>query len=121
MRSIPAKLRKDMEDDPYYKNCCITGMPGTAIKLEWHHNLIFAGKQVQEKFAILPICYDIHERVKSDQYLRGRLDWIMLNRATDEQLKKYSKAEDLFAKKKRLNKKYGDQGRGFVRQEGKAK
>jgi len=36
-----------------------------------------------------------------------KLDWIMLNRATDLELQTYSKAENYFEKKKRLNEKYG--------------
>lgn len=106
MRPVPAKLRKEIESDPFYKNCCITGMPATADKIDWHHNFIFAGRQVNEKWCILPICEGLHKRVKSDRNLRERLDWIMLNRATDEQLKKYSKATDLIAKRERLNKIY---------------
>ncbi len=40
-------------------------------------------------------------------YNKSRCDWIMLNRGTDEQLKKYSKAVDLIKKREYLNKVYG--------------
>ncbi len=93
-----------MSKDPYYKKCCVTGQPG---RLEWHHNLIYAGKQVQEKWCILPVLGRIHE-VANDKLMKERLDWIMLNRATDDELRRYSKAVDLLAKRARLNKKYGD-------------
>jgi hypothetical protein len=40
--------------------------------------------------------------------VKERLDWIMLNRATDEQLSEYSKAEDLITKRQKLNQKFGE-------------
>ena len=104
MNNIPNKLKEEMAADPFYQRCCITGSLASATKVEWHHNLIFAGRQVQEKFAILPIRSDIHERIFA---YKEEADWIMLNRATEEQLKKYSRAVNLFEKRDRLNKKYG--------------
>ena len=93
-----------MAADPFYERCCITGAFAKNEKIEWHHNLIFAGRQVQEKFAILPLREDIHKNIVQH---KEECDWIMLNRATDEQLEKYSRAENLTAKRDRLNKKYG--------------
>ncbi|MDD5110861.1 MAG: hypothetical protein PHI63_06675 [Patescibacteria group bacterium] len=104
MNSIPAKLKKEMAADPFYARCCISGDLARNTKVEWHHNLKFRGKQVQEKFAILPLRADIHRDV---QHWKRVCDWIMLNRATDEQLKKYSKAVDLIAVRDRMNKHYG--------------
>lgn len=106
MRPIPLKLRKEIEADPYYKHCCITGMPKSVIKLEWHHNFKFANRQINEKWCILPVSHDIHKNI--DKSTQEMLDHRMLNRATDEELKKYSKAEDLIKKRDRLNKKYSE-------------
>lgn len=103
MNNIPPKLREEMARDPYYKRCCVTG---DTEKVQWHHNLIFAGKQVQEKWCILPLAYHIH-KIADDKVIRERLDWIMLNRATEKDIMRYSKAVDLSAKLERLNKKYG--------------
>lgn len=102
MRPIPIKLRSEIESDPFYKQCCITGRNDE--KIEWHHNLIFGGRQINEKFCILPLAQSIHERIIA---YKEKCDWIMLNRATDEELKKYSKAVDLFDRRERLNKKHG--------------
>lgn len=104
MNNIPPKLNKEMNDDPYYKRCCVTG--STDGKIERHHNLIFAGRQVQEKWCILPILKSVHDKA-NNSLVKGHLDWIMLNRGTDEELKRYSKAVDLIAKRERLNKQYG--------------
>ena len=97
-----------MEADPYYKRCAWHGRPHPGKKIEWHHNLIFAGRQVNEKWCILPICQEIHEKANWKQ-VRERLDWIMLNRATNDDLVFYSKAGDLIRKRNVLNEKYGTQ------------
>ena len=102
---IPIKLREELADDPFYKKCCLTGR--TSEKIEFHHNLIFAGRQVQEKFAILPICKSIHQYHNGlTSEVKEKLNWIMLNRATDKELEKYSKAIDYKKYKKLLDKKY---------------
>jgi hypothetical protein len=105
MNCIPPKLKQEMAEDPFYKKCCITGTPATSAKIDWHHGLTYAGKQLQERFAIIPLRKDIHDNIV---LYREKCDWIILNRANDQQLKKYSKAIDLTAKRDRLNKKYGD-------------
>ncbi len=104
MNKIPPKLKAEMASDPFYERCCITGAFAKNEKVDWHHNLIFAGRQVQEKWAILPLRKDIHDDIVKH---REKVDWIMLNRATDEQLEKYSRARDLKRERDRLNKIYG--------------
>ncbi len=91
-----------MADDPYYKKCAITGK--TNEKIEWHHNLRFAGKNVQEKFCIIPLAESIHSKI---DYYKEKCDWVMCNRATDEDLRRYSKVENYLLMRERLNKKYG--------------
>lgn len=94
MNNIPKKLRKEMAADPYYKVCAVTGEKGTrGDPIQWHHNLIFGGKQVQEKFCILPIKRSIHAQA-NNKAVRAKLDWIMLSRASSAQLALYSKAID---------------------------
>jgi len=101
MRRIPKALRLELEKDPYYKKCCITGI--TTGKIDWHHNLIFAGKQVNEKFCILPLAKSIHDRITEYKEV---CDWVMLNRATDAELERYSKAIDYKRMKEKLNEIY---------------
>ncbi len=97
MRKIPDDLREDMSNDPFYKQCCITGW--THEKIDWHHNLIFAGRQVNEKWAILPLARSIHDRVQDYQ---EECDRIMLLRATEDQLRPYCKVNDYIARKRAL-------------------
>lgn len=93
-----------MENDPFYKRCCVTGVGQSAYsKIEWHHNFTWMGKRLNEKWCILPVLKEIHDKEKQKD-IKETLDRIMLNRADDETLKKYSKAVDLIAKRDRLNK-----------------
>ena len=102
MRKIPPSLREEMENDPFYKRCCITFT--SSEKIDWHHNLIFGGKQVNEKFCILPLAKSIHDNIVK---YKEQCDWIMWSRASDEEIRRYSKAENYFAKRDKLVAKYG--------------
>lgn len=93
-----------MAADPFYQRCCITGAMAKNTKVEWHHNFQYAAKQCQEKWCILPLAQQIHADIA---YHKEECDWIMLNRADEETLCKYSRAVDLVAKRNRLNKKHG--------------
>ncbi len=97
---IPAKMRLEMANDPYYAKCCFTGRTDN---IEWHHNLIFNGKRVNEIFAILPLTEEVHRHATGFQ---DELNRIMLNRATDEELERYSKAIDYKKLRDRLNENF---------------
>lgn len=120
MNNMPAKLRREMNDKLFYGRCCLTGTgkPNHLAsrfdpeKIEWHHNLIFAGKQVQEEFAILPILKRLHDDVSNPE-VKDRCDWIMLNRATEDQIKKYSKVVNLQRRLDELNERYGAWSEGI--------
>ena len=114
MRPIPPKLREEMAADPLYKSCirrrllkdhvCQTDPLKPFQVVEWEHTIQYAGKQLNEKWAIIPICWLVHRGGKLNKEVNV---WIALNRATDEELKAISKAEDYIAKRERLNAKYG--------------
>lgn len=105
MNRIPKPLREQMAADPFYLQCAVTGIPAKQQKVEWHHALIFAGKQVQEKWAILPVLKEIHLKAENKRN-KAVLDYIMLNRATDEQLEKYSKTINYIKRRETLNKQF---------------
>lgn len=109
MNNIPPKIRKRCEADLYYSRCArndalhdhvCQANPLNRKLIEWEHTLIFGGKQIQEVWAIIPICYHVHRggALKKDVNV-----WIALNRATDDELRKYSKAIDLIRERSRLN------------------
>lgn len=105
MTPIPPKLRKEMSEDPFYKQCCLAHLGGCAGRIEWHHSLIFRGRQVQEKFCILPACHEHHYRVSefNEQFVH-----IALNRATDSELEAISKVVPYKLMQQHLNKEYGN-------------
>lgn len=97
-----------MAADPFYEKCCISGVrkaPG--VKIEWHHAFQFAGKRVNEKWCIVPVTEIVHDKARTSE-MKERIDWVILNRADDETLKRYSKAEDLIRKRSYLNNKFGE-------------
>lgn len=114
MNNIPKKLREEMAADPYYTRCARADLlqdhicrpdPLTGKLIEWEHALIFAGRQVQRKFAIVPICWQVH---RGPELVKEINVWIALTRATDEELREISTAVDYLQEKKRLNEKYAD-------------
>lgn len=73
------------------------------------HALIYGGRQIQEKWAIISLCARGHE---VDQYqdagtmVKELNQWVALNRASEEELASYPKAAFKFLKD-RLNRKFG--------------
>lgn len=86
MRPIPQKLRKELAQDLFMQTCVF--MVNCEGKVEWHHAIIYAGKQVNERWAILPVCEYHHRGPGFDaEYLRQ----IAYGRATPGDLAKYPK------------------------------
>lgn len=112
MRAIPEKMKKDMLADPAYHSCMRNDYFLDHIcqgRLTLEHAFIYAGKQINEKWAIIAICAWSHD---VDTYQgAGNLDkeknqYIGLMRATSEDLANYPK-ENWEQKIKYLVSKYG--------------
>lgn len=78
-------------------------------RITWEHCLIYGGKQIDEAWAVIRLC-EAHHSVGMYQD-NGLLNkeknvWLALNRATDSELLKYSKAINYIDLRLRLNKKY---------------
>lgn len=109
MRRISDKVKQKILQDKFYTKCARHGSECKG-RITWEHTLIYAGKQIDEVWAIIPLC-EYHHAVNTYQDsgdLRKEVNvWIALNRATDDDLIKYSKAVDYIKKREDLNKKYG--------------
>lgn len=57
MRPIPIKLREQIAADPFMKRCIYKYCQG---KPEWEHAFLYAGKQINEVWAIIPVCEHHH-------------------------------------------------------------
>lgn len=91
-----------MAEDLFYKVCCLKSNECSG-KVEWHHVLIYAGKQLQKKFAIVPACKNFHHKYANRKDIRDQFLKVVLNRATDDELKAISKSTDYLALRARLN------------------
>ena len=106
MNHIPKPLNDELNNDQFYTRCCLRVDGLCEGKVERHHNLIFGAKQVQRKFSILPACKDYHHKYANRKDIKEKFDWVMWNRATDEEIAMFSKATDYQHYKKFLNNKY---------------
>lgn len=108
MRTIPQKLKKEILADEYYKSCARKNDDCDG-RITWEHAIIFAGKQANLKWAIVPLC-TFHHAVDKHQDggdLNKELNMLLaLNRASDDELRCVSKAIDYLSMRQRLNKKY---------------
>lgn len=88
-KPIPKKMRDEMAEDKFYKKCCIadSDCEGT---IQWHHNLRFAGSNVNRKSCILPVC-EHHHRIADRHDIRDKLNLIMAARMSDDEIEMYSK------------------------------
>lgn len=98
MRPIPPKMRAEIEKDPRMKRCtlsgadqfygrCDTGRP------EWHHVWIYAGRQINEPWAIMPACHAHHAMVTQDKAIRMAFEAGSLLIATEAQLAEYPRKD----------------------------
>jgi hypothetical protein len=107
MRKIPEHVRSMLAEDEWMKHCCL-GDEYCSGRIEWHHNLIYAGRQSDIPETILPLCHFHHGCVGQHNF-KELLDWIMLCRMTDEQVQSISKATFYGFRKKYLIEKFGKQ------------
>lgn len=89
MRPIDPKNRKKMAADKFYKQCCLKDEHCHG-RIEWHHVWIYAGKQIDEIWAIVPVCYYHHQKAGVGE-VKDKLELVSLGRASDEDLKRYNK------------------------------
>lgn len=108
------KLRTEVNEDPDYLICSLRDYDPVespcAGRITREHAIIYAGRKVQEKWAIIPLCARHHA---VDEYQDGGdmkkevSQWVALNRASDAILTQFSKAVDYIRLRGYLNDKYG--------------
>lgn len=106
-----------MDDSLEYRSCALFGVHPDLIgecdgRVTREHAIYFANRQLQELWAIPPICAK-HHGVDLFQDRPGQAPkevraWVALNRATDDQLRTVSKAIDYVRERERLNAIYGE-------------
>lgn len=118
MSPIPPKLRKKMNDDAFMRRCvfnnaeCRGTFSERTMKIEWHHAFTYKGRQIQEWWAIVPLCWYHHQGPGFDS---NKCRWLAMRRMGTndflEALQKYPRIawQTLWF---RLNKKFNDQHHG---------
>lgn len=100
-----------MSSNPEYSRCSLQGYHECEGAITWEHALIFAGKKVQLKFAIIPLCekgHAINTFQDAGTMIKEMNVWVALNRGTDDELRSISKATNYLRERDRLNAKYGE-------------
>ncbi len=113
MNKVPQKLKdkwKDEDKKGLVRHCMRSDEGNCQGRLTKEHCITFAGKQLQEDWAILDICayhHGVDEFQDTGDMNKEKHVWIALNRATESRLRELSKATDYVALRNRLNKIYG--------------
>ena len=112
MRPIPQKLRDQMEKDPamhsciYFNEDCKDEYGRKHCRAEWEHCFIYAGKQINEWWAIIGVCWYHHRGPGLNKdYNRMRALMRMSEKDLEEAQKKYPRVDWIF-EKERLIKKF---------------
>lgn len=111
---MPKKMRDAMSGDGEYTRCAFVGYEdlvgecGGRVTRE--HAVMYAGRKVQERWAIIPCCAK-HHGVDRYQDAPGTAPkelrlWVALNRATDEELEALPRA-NLLRKRELMNAQIG--------------
>lgn len=96
MTPIPPAVRGVLETLPRMKRCTLEKMQdrygeceGRITKPEWHHVWIYAGRQIQEVWAILAGCTKHHAAVQSDFRVARAFERESLKIASDADLAEF--------------------------------
>jgi len=84
MNNMPAKLREELSSDDEYKVCLRHHEGECSGRITFEHAEIYQGRQIQRRWAILPLC--VYHHLGSG--LNKRMNhWFAVNRMTaqDEQ------------------------------------
>lgn len=109
MRPIPAKLRKELGEDWFMKRCIYERPDAPNRKcrgrITFEHAFLYAGRQINEKWAILPCC-EAHN--SGEAMVKDFNRYVALERANLEDLARRMPKRDWGQLWKFLSQKYGN-------------
>lgn len=86
MRRIPETLREQIASDPFMKTCIRKHENTCSGRITWEHCFTYAGKQINEAWAIVPLCVYHH---LGNGFDKEYGQYIALTRASEDELSKY--------------------------------
>jgi len=95
MRALTEKLKKSLEKDERMKRCIICGK----LNPNWHHIWIYAGKQINENWAIVALCEYHHTGSGWNNEVKQFCEQYSLSIMTEADITKYPKKNWLQIKK----------------------
>lgn len=102
MRQISKRVHREIDASRFHKKCARAGQ-GCSGRLTMEHAFIYGGRQIDEAWAIIPLCWHHHLGPGLE---KGINQLIALRRATDDDLKKYPRT-DWKQLRAYLEKRYG--------------
>lgn len=88
MRPIPLIQRKQINDDTYFKTCGRKKDGGCDGRITIEHAWIYSGRQINEIWAFVPLCWYHH---LGPGLNKEKNQWLSICRATIQDLYKYPK------------------------------
>lgn len=79
------------------QKCCYCG---STVNIEWNHALIYSGKQIDEWYAIVPLCASCHrgEFGTIRKEIKDYCSWLAITRGLPDLIKDYPRRDWLFEK-----------------------
>jgi len=88
-RPIPEHIRAQLDADPEYHRCALSGIGYCDGRIQWHHYLKVAGRRTDDPEGIIALCEHHHDK---ESLHKADLDRILMSRVTPELRAKYPRA-----------------------------
>jgi len=109
MRPIPPKIRDQIARDPFMRTCIYERIDAPNHRcmgrITWEHAWIYAGKQINEPWAIVPCC-EAHN--SGEAMVKDYNRYVALTRANLNDLTKRMPRKNWKQEYNHLNEKYGE-------------
>lgn len=93
MRPIPQTLRTLLEKEPRMKRCAASCFSLCEGRIEWDHVWIYAGRQINEPWAIVGVCKKHHYEKNGNREIKALVEEESLLHASVEDLEKYPRKD----------------------------
>lgn len=109
---IPPRVKKEILEDPFYDKCILTGKSKKLVKIDWHHVWSYGAKQINAKWAIVPVWSELHSPQGRDDAIhrcketKEYVQWLTLNRVSLDWLSQMYPHKRWYIEYDYLNNKY---------------